>query len=322
LVKAYILESTGSYEKLVQKTLRLKELRDGEVRIKHTAIAINAIDAEYRKGIFRAPLPAILGFAAVGYIEETKGNVGPYKAGDRVGYLCQNMGAYSTARNIRSKDLITIPKNVPDKDAAILVFKGIIAHYLVSRIFIIQPKMKVLIHGAAGSLGMLVTNLAKLAGGIVIGTVGSSVNRELALKNGCDYVVNYNLTSYESNLSNFCQSSRINVVYDFVGKDTFSKTVDFMAEYSLMVNAGSASGVINQFNLESLREKNIFVVSPSIFQYKHEFEFKLAVAEVFELFSKKIISSNISQEYSFEEILVAHHHLENRGKHGNSVVLL
>jgi NADPH2:quinone reductase len=322
LVKAYILESTGSYDKLVRKTLRLKDLQAGEVRIKHTAIAINTIDAEYRKGIFQAPLPAILGFAAIGYIEEISGNVGDYKIGDRVGYLSRRMGAYSEKRNIHYKELVTIPQNVADKDAAVLVFKGIMAYYLVSRIFIIQPNMKVLIHGAAGSLGMLVTNLAKLAGGTVIGTVGSDFKKEIALKNGCNHVVDYSLTSYETTLTELCASDKINVVYDFVGRDTFSSTVNFMSEYSLMVCAGSASGIVDKFNLESLREKNIFVVSPNIFQYKHEFEFKLAVAEVFELFSKKIISSNVTQEYSFEEIPAAHHNLENRHKYGNSVALL
>lgn len=322
LVEAYIIDSTGSHKKLIKKTVRLRELKANQVRIKHTAIAVNKIDADVRKGILQVEMPNILGFAAVGIIEEINSDTTRYKIGERVGYLLEEMGAYSEARNLDIDDLLVIPEGISDKDAAVLILNGLMAYYLVSRIFIIQPKMRVLINGAAGNLGMLITSLAKFAGAIVIGTVGSEASKEIAINNGCNYVVNYNLSDFEQKMSEICQSNKINVVYDFVGRDVFNRVVKYMADYSLMVNAGWASGIVKEFNIEALRAKNIFVVSPNVFKYAKEFEFKLAMSEIFELFSKKILLSNITQEYSFNEIPIAHQNLENRDNYGSSVILL
>lgn len=323
MVKTVIFEKTGGPEVLKFVDITLPPLKNGEVRVRHTAIGLNFHDIEYRRGTIQTPLPATPGFEAAGYVEEVMGNVGDLKVGDRVAYAVAPMGAYCEARNIHHKYLINIPNHVSDQQAAALLFKGMTAHYLVARTYVIRPKIFVLIHAAAGGLGLLLTKLVKYSGGIVIGTVGCEEKVAIAKNNGCDYVIDYSKEDFHKKLIEITNNFGAEVVFDSVGNATYKKSLECVVPFGLMVCVGTSSGKIENFDIESTRENSIFVTAPSIFKYRqNRIEMVLSANEVFDLLAKNVISDNINLKYSFDQVQMAHHDIETRATVGSNIIVL
>lgn len=323
MVKAVVVEKTGGPEVLQIKDIKLAPLKDGEVRIKQSVIGLNFIDIRYRRGDKKINLPATLGFEGCGYVEETKGDVGDLKKGDRVAYATGPMGAYCYERNIDHKYLVGVPDGVSDEQAVAVLFKGMTAHYLAKRTFYVRAGVVVLIHAAAGGVGMYLTKICKAANATVIGTVGSDEKLEIAKNNGCDYVINYNKEDFHKKVMEFTNNEGVWVVYDAVGKNTFDKSLACLIPFGLMVSYGSASGKIPAFDLEILEEKGIFITRPTLFQYKHNrMELALSASEVFNMLKNGVISDNINLKYKLDEIQLAHQDIEKRLTVGSNLIVL
>ena len=325
MVRAVIIEQNGGPEVLKIKELALPELQEGEARVRHTVLGLNFDDICIRRGDRNKLInfPAILGLEACGIVEETKGDVQNLKPGDRVGYATAPLGAYCEARNIHHKYLVGIPDYVSNEQAAALLYKGMTAHYLTKRTYFVQKGTYVIVHSAAGGVGMLLTQICKDAGAIVIGTVGSEVKVELAKSNGCDFVIDYTKENFYQHVLEITKGQGVSVVYDGVGKDTFIKSVQSLREFGLMVAFGSSSGVLPALDFEYLRPKSTFLTLPTLSLYKeNRMELALSAAEVFTLLQKNIIKDNINLKYKFDEISTAHQDMETRATVGSNIITL
>lgn len=322
-MKAYQIKEFGSPEVLKLNAIKLTEPSHGEVQIRHSFIGLNYIDIYYRKGMYKTDLPAILGFEACGIIEKIGPGVKDFKIGDRVAYATAPMGAYCEMRNISEDFLVSVPREIKDEQAASVLFKGMTAHYLLRRTFFVKPNMIVLIHAAAGGVGHFLVQMAKAYGAIVIGTVGSK-EKELIAKNiGCDYVINYKEKDVAKEVMFFTKGAGAHVVYDAVGKDSFLSSLDSLGIFGLMVSYGQASGEVPAFDIRRLTEKSLFITRPTLFCYKQDKEeLNLSAKEVFQMLIKNVISDNIKQIYSFDDLVRAHYNLENRKTLGTSVIKL
>lgn len=322
-MKAAVIEEFGSPEVLKIKKISIDDPKKGEVQIKHTAIGLNYIDIYYRKGIYKADLPAILGFEACGIIEKIGPEVKGLKIGDRVAYATAPIGAYCEKRNVNANFLVSVPDEVTDLQAAAVIFKGMTAHFLLRRTFFIKPGMLVLIHAAAGGVGHFLVQMAKVYGATVIGTVGSKEKETIAKNLGCDFVINYKEKDIAKTVMQITKGEGVHVVYDAVGKDTFLSSLDSLGLFGLMVSYGQASGDVPPFDIRRLTEKSLFITRPTLFRYKDDREeLEMSAREVFQMLIKKVISDNIKQIYSFDDIVLAHKNLEMRKTIGTSVIKL
>lgn len=323
MVKMVTIKQNGGPDVLEISDQKLPPLKNGEVLVKQSCIGINHLDIEYRRGIRKLNLPSSLGFEACGVIEAIKGDVGDFKISDRVAYALAPIGAYTEMRNISSKYLVPVPYNVKDEDAAAILFKGMTAHYLVTRTFLIQPKMIALVSGAAGCVSMILTKMIKYANGIVIGTVGSDEKAAIAKANGCDYVINYKKEDIFKRVKEITNNEGVNVVYDAIGKSMFNSLISCIRPFGLMVSYGSCSGILSGVNLELLRANSIFLTIPSLFKYRqHRIEMALCANDVFDLLARGVISSNLGKIYEFEQIGLAHKDVENGLDVGAKVIKL
>ncbi len=320
-MKAIKIEEFGGAEVLKIAEEPIKPLALGELRIRHKALGLNYIDIYYRKGIYKPKLPAILGFEACGVVEEVNEDSGGFKVGDRVAYATAPLGAYCELRNVPHDYAVHVPDGVSDRDAAAVLFKGMTAHYLLRRTFFVKPEMIVLIHAAAGGVGSFLVQMAKFYRAIVIGTVGSNERAKIATKLGCDYVINYKLEDVAKRVNEITNGAGVHVVYDGVGKDTFMASLDSLGMFGLMVSFGQTSGDVPAFDIRRLTEKSLFITRPTLFSYKaSRQELEMSAHEVFQMLITGIISSNINQIYSFNDIAKAHYDLETRKTTGTSVI--
>jgi NADPH2:quinone reductase len=316
------IEEFGGPETLKIVDIPIKPLEAGEVRIRHKALGLNYIDIYYRTGIYQPTLPAVLGFEACGIVEEVGEDNGGFKVGDRVAYATAPLGAYCEMRNVHHDYIVHVPKEVTDKQAAAVLFKGMTAHYLLRRTFFVKPEMIILIHAAAGGMGHFLVQMAKFYKAIVIGTVSSEEKAKIAKDLGCDYVINYKTEDIAKRVNEITHGAGVHVVYDAVGKDTFLASLDSLGLFGLMVSYGQASGDVPPFDIRRLTEKSLFITRPTLFLYKnHRKELKMSANEVFQMLINKAISDNINQIYKFDDIVKAHQDLESRKTIGSSVIV-
>jgi NADPH2:quinone reductase len=197
------------------------------------------------------------------------------------------------------------------------------AHYLTKRTFFVKKGMYILIHAASGGVGMYLTKMCKEVGAIVIGCVGYDEKIAVAKSNGCDYVINYLNEDFHKMVMDITKNKGVNAVYDSIGKNTFLKSIMCLSNYGIMVSYGTSSGPIPPFDINYLREKNIFLTSPSIFKYKeNRYELIFSSSEIWTMLQKNIITDNINMKYKFEDIQTAHKDIENRATVGSNIIVL
>ena len=320
-MKTAIIKEFGSPEVIKIVSLSLSAPLPGEVTIKHKALGLNYIDIYHRKGLYKPELPAILGYEACG--EVVLSTVEAFKPGDRVAYVTAPMGAYCEMRNVHHSFLIPVPDKISDDQVAGAIFKGMTAHFLLKSVHPIKPGMTILVHAASGGVGHFLVQMAKFYQLKVIGTAGSDEKIKIASSLGCDHVINYSKEDIAKKVMEFTNGKGADIVYDAVGKDTFQASLDSLKLFGLMVSYGQASGEIADFNLRKLTEKSLFITRPTIFRYNNNREDLLASSkEVFEMLIRKDIKDNIKQIYNFDDIVKAHHDLENRKTIGSSIIQL
>jgi NADPH2:quinone reductase len=321
MVQAIRFAKTGGPEVLEWQAVEVGKPGPGQVRLRHSAVGLNFIDTYQRSGLYPMPLPSGLGSEAAGIIEEVGPGVSGLKSGDRVAYAGGPLGAYSEARVMPADRLVPVPAGITDQQGAAMMLKGMTAWYLIRRTHVVKPGETILIHAAAGGVGLIVCQWAKHLGATVIGTVGDDAKAALAKKNGCDHAINYRREDFVSRVNEITGGKKCPVVYDSVGKDTFYKTLDCIAPLGLMALFGQSSGSVPPVDLGILAGKgSLFVTRPTLNTYTASREDLLTASrELFEVVLSGAVKIAVNQSYKLREAAQAHRDLEGRKTTGSTI---
>jgi NADPH:quinone reductase len=322
--KAILLEQPGGPENLKWKDIPDPKPGAGEVVLKQTVVGVNFIDVYHRSGLYTLPnYPAIIGMEAVGVITELGEGCEGLSVGDRVGYGVGPMGAYTQARAIPAEKVVKIPDTVVSEIAAAMMLKGLTAYFLVRRTFIAGPDHTVLVHAAAGGVGLLLCQLAKLLGARVIGTVGSEEKAALAAANGCDFTILYKKEDVVKRVKEITGGEGVNAVYDAVGKDTIGISLDCLMRFGILVSYGQASGPVPPIDpLELSRRGSLFFTRPSLMHYMEKTEdYQRSLSELFDILARGLLKVNVGQSYYLSDAVSAHRDLE-AGKTTGSTIMI
>ncbi|MFN8911238.1 MAG: zinc-binding dehydrogenase, partial [Alphaproteobacteria bacterium] len=233
-----------------------------------------------------------------------------------------NGGAYSQVRNINANFIFAVPESVTDKIAASSIVRGLTAHALAHRVFIVRSGVAVLIHAAAGGVGKILAQWCNHLGAYVIGTVGSDEKKQIALENGCHQVINYNAEDLIAKVVEYTKGLKVNAVYDSIGRSTFDRSLDCLMNMGIMVLYGSSSGDVDTVDCKKIASKSLFFTRPSVFHYKgNRFELILSANELFSNIAKGVIKIPDPEVLQLEKAALAHEKLQNR-KLANSIVLI
>lgn len=323
MAEAIMLRETGGPEVLRTETIEIGTPGPGEVRLRQTAVGVNFHDCYVRSGLYKTlKLPGIPGLEAAGIIEATGPDVTGFKAGDRIAYFAPAYGGYASARNIRATELLRLPATVDDRLAAAMVLKGLTAQMLVKRVHQVRPGDRVLVHAAAGGVGQILCQWADKLGAEVIGTVGSEEKAVIARRSGCRHVILYRQESFVERVKAITGGKGVHVVYDSVGADTFSGSLDCLALLGHLVNFGQSSGPVPPFAVARLSAGSYSVSRPMLFHYTVDraVRDKMA-AELFAVLSDGTIRVGAPRTFALKDAAEAHRALEARQTSG-SVVLL
>ena len=294
-----------------------------EMRVRHTAVGLNYIDTYHRTGLYKIPLPSVIGREGAGVVEAIGAAVTEFKVGDRVAYASAPIGSYAEARLIAADRVVKIPNNVTDQQAASIMLKGMTAQYLIRRTYVVKPGDTILFHAAAGGVGLILCQWAKHLGATVIGTVGSEEKATLAKANGCDHVINYRNEDFVARVAEITAGKKCAVVYDGVGKDTFLKSLDCVRPRGLVALFGNASGKVEPLDLGVLAAKgSLFVTRPTLDTHVATREELVATAnDLFDVVGRGIVKIEINQTYALKDAAQAHRDLEARKTTGSTVLI-
>ena len=294
----------------------------GEARIRHTAIGLNFIDTYHRSGLYPLELPAGLGVEAAGVVESLGPGVQGLEPGDRVAYVGPPPGAYAQARNFPAQRLVRIPTGVSDETAAASMLKGLTAWYLLFRSYAVRAGDPVLVYAAAGGVGLILSQWGRHLGVRVIGVVSTAAKAELARANGCDEVVMADAPGFVARVRELAGGG-VAAVYDSVGRDTFTQSLDCLRPHGTMVTYGNASGPVEPFSpLELSRRGSLFVTRPVLFDFiATPAELNAACAALFEVLTAGVVQVSVNQRYALADAARAHRDLEARRTTGSSILL-
>jgi NADPH:quinone reductase len=321
MVQAIRFAKTGGPEVLEWQQVEVGPPGPGQVRLKHSAVGLNYIDTYQRSGLYPIQLPSGLGGEGAGIVEEVGPGVSGLKAGDRVAYAGGPLGAYSEARVMPAERLVPVPDGITDQQGAAMMLKGMTAWYLVRRTHVVKPGETILIHAAAGGVGLIVCQWAKYLGATVIGTVGDDQKAALAKAHGCDHPINYRREDFVARVNEITGGKKCPVVYDSVGKDTFYKSLDCIAPLGLMASFGQSSGAIGAVDIGILAGKgSLFLTRPTLNTYTATREELLGAAnELFDVVKKGAVKIEINQTYPLRDAARAHQDLQDRKTTGSTV---
>ena len=320
--KAIRIHETGGPEVLKWEEVEVGRPGPGEALLRQTAVGLNFIDTYHRTGLYPLPLPAVLGMEGAGMVEEVGAGVSEVKPGDRVAYAGV-LGAYTERRLIAADRLVPLPDGVSDIQAAAMMLKGMTAEYLLLRTHRVEKGETILVHAAAGGVGLIMCQWAKHLGATVIGTVGSDEKAELARANGCDHPIVYTRENFTERVRALTGGAGVPVVYDSVGKDTFLGSLDCLRPLGLMVSYGNASGAVPPFNIGLLAQKgSLFLTRPVLMAYTAKREDLLASARaLFEVVASGVVKIKLERTWPLEDAASAHRELEGRRTTGSTVLI-
>ncbi|WP_460482533.1 quinone oxidoreductase family protein [Comamonas humi] len=326
MAKAVLFDRTGGPEVLYVKDVEVGQPGPGEVRLEQKAVGLNYADTYFRSGIYPVPLPSGMGVEGAGVVTAVGDGVVNVKVGDRVTYtgFTNTLGAYSTERLVPAAALIAMPDQLDFETAACITMRGLTSAYLMRRIYDFKPGETILLHAAAGGVGLIVSQWAKLLGLTVIGTVSTDAKAEVARAHGCDHLINYSREEVAPAVRALTDGRGVDVVFDSVGKDTFMASLDSLRRRGLMVCVGTASGPIPPFDPHILARKgSLYLTRPALADYIADPAEKQALlAELFDHVSQGRIRIDIQKRYALEEAEQAHRDLESRKTVGASVFVL
>jgi NADPH2:quinone reductase len=305
-------EQTGGPDVLAWREVEVGRPGAGQVRLRHTAVGLNYIDTYHRSGLYNLPLPSGLGSEAAGVVEEIGPGVAGLKPGDRVAYAGGPIGAYAEARVMPAERLVPVPAGISDAEAAAMMLKGMTAWYLVRRTHPVKSGETILVHAAAGGVGLIVCQWAKHLGATVIGTVGDNEKAALAKRNGCDHPILYRSEDFVARVNELTAGR----------KHTFYKSLDCLAPLGLMVSFGQSSGAIGPVDIGILSGKgSLFLTRPTLNTYTASREDLLTAArELFQVVESGAVKIAVNQTYPLREAARAHRDLEGRKTTGQTVL--
>jgi NADPH:quinone reductase len=316
----------GGPEVLYSAPVAVADPGPGQVRLRHAAVGLNYADTYFRNGTYPIPLPSGIGVEAAGVVEAVGEGVTQVAVGDRVTYtgFTNTLGAYSTARLIDATPLIKLPDGIALETAAAMTMRGLTAAYLLRRIHPFKPGDTLLLHAAAGGVGLIISQWARLLGLRVIGTVSTEEKAALALAHGCEHTINYSHEDVAQRVRALTDGQGVNVVFDSVGKTTFQASLDSLKRRGLMVCMGTASGPIPDFNPHVLARKgSLFLTRPALADYIADPAEKAELAgEIFGHILAGRIRIGIHQRYALADAVQAHRDLESRKTTGSSIFVI
>ncbi|MBD9629052.1 quinone oxidoreductase family protein [Pseudomonas sp. PDM19] len=326
MAKAVRFYETGGPEVLRYEDVEVGEPGPGQVRIRHVAVGLNYADTYFRNGTYAVPMPSGMGVEAAGVVVAVGEGVTNVVPGDRVTYtgFINTLGAYSTERLVPAAPLIRLPENIAFETAAAMTMRGLTSAYLLRRIHDFKPGQSILLHAAAGGVGLIVSQWAKLLGLRVIGTVSSDAKAEIAFAHGCEHVINYSQEGVAERVRELTDGRGVDVVFDSVGKDTFMTSLESLKRRGLMVCVGTASGPIPPFDPVLLAMKgSLFLTRPALADYIADPAEKAALLdELFTHVGNGDIRIEINQHYALEDAVQAHRDLESRKTTGSSIFVI
>jgi NADPH2:quinone reductase len=322
MTKAIRIHATGGPEVLRWEDVPVPEPGPGEVLLRHEAVGLNYIDVYFRTGLYKLPnLPAVIGQEGAGVVAALGDGVTRFAVGDRVAYA-GSLGAYAKVRVIPADRLIKLPDGVSSQVAAAITLQGLTAHYLIHRTYAVKPGDTILVHAAAGGVGLLLCQWAKHLGARVIGVVSNAAKAELAKAAGAAHTI-VGTATLAGDVKRITGGEMVPVVYDSVGRDTFLPSLDCLAPLGLMVSYGNSSGPVPPFELSLLSAKgSLFITRPTLATYtaKRPVLEKMA-AELFAAVADGVLHADINQTFPLSEAAAAHTALEGRHTTGQTVLI-
>jgi len=295
----------------------------GEVLIRQTAIGLNFIDVYERTGLYAGALPSGLGREGAGVVEAIGPRVSGIAVGDRVAYASATPGAYAQERVIPADRVVKIPEGVSDRLAAAAMLKGLTARFLVRQTHRVRKGETVVVHAAAGGVGLIVAQWARHLGAVVIGVAGSDAKAAFALQHGCHHALVLGRDDLAARVRDLTGGLGAHVVYDSIGKDTFFGSLDCLRPLGMMVTYGNASGPVPPVApLELAKRGSLFLTRPILFHYiARRADLERAARELFEVIGQGVVRIEIGQSYALQDVAQAHRDLEARRTIGSTVLI-
>ena len=315
------VHETGGPEALEWEEVEVGDPGPGQVKLRQEAAGLNFIDVYHRTGLYKQELPFTPGTEGAGVVEAIGGNVTNVKVGDRVAYAGP-IGGYAEERLIAADRLIKLPDGISTEQAAAAMLQGMTVHMLLRSVHRVQPGETILIHAAAGGVGLIVCQWAKALGATVIGTVSTDEKAELARAHGCDHPIVYTREDFVAEVDRITGGRKLPVVYDSVGRDTFMKSLDCLAPRGLMVSFGNSSGAVEPLSPLVLSQKgSLFLTRPTLFNYiAARDELEQAAAELFDMIASGKVRIEVTQRFPLKHAAEAHRALEARKTSGSTVL--
>jgi len=323
MTKAIRMFKTGGPEVMEYVDVEVGDPGPGEVRIRHAACGLNFIDVYFRIGLYPQPLPSGLGQEGAGTIEAVGAGVSDFNVGDRVAYAGRPNGAYAEARVMPADILVKLPDSISFDTAAAMMLQGMTVQYLLRQTYPLKGGETILLHAAAGGIGLIACQWARALGVTVIGTVSTDEKAALATAAGCTHVINYKTENFVERVKELTAGKGVPVVYDSIGKDTFIGSLDCLSPRGMMVSFGSASGAVTPFGVNELASRgSLFLTRPSLGNYvATRAALDATAGDLFAMVESNKLSIDINQRYALKDVGQAHSDLEGRKTTGSTILI-
>jgi NADPH2:quinone reductase len=320
--KAIRMHENGGPDVLKWESVPMPEPGPGEVLIHHEAVGLNYIDVYFRTGLYKTALPATPGMEGSGVVRAVGSAVTDLKPGDRIAYAGGPIGAYATDRVLSADRVVKLPDAIDFKTGAAMMLQGMTAQYLLRRTFNVRAGQTILVHAAAGGVGLILCQWAKHIGATVIGVVSTEEKAEIAKAHGAAHTIIGHAT-LAAEVKKLTGGAMVPVVYDSVGKDTFMASIDSLAPLGMMVSYGNASGPVPPVDISLLGAKgSLFLTRPTLATYTAAHGDLLAVSDdLFKVVESGAVKITVNQTFPLSEAAAAHTALEARKTTGSTVLI-
>ena len=326
--KAQVVHELGPAEVMRWEDWPVPDPALGEVRMRHTAIGINFADTYHRRGVSHPwpvpPCPVVLGFEGVGIVEDVGDGVTAFGSGDRVAYGIPPLGSYAEVRNYPVDKLLHLPEDLDDRQVAALFLKGMTAHYLLHRTYPVQTGDVILVHAAAGGMGLILCQWAKALGAVVVGTVSTEEKAEIARAAGCHYPVVRSKEDFVKKVLEVTDGEGVPVVYESIGRDTIQKSLDSLRPMGICAAYGHVSGPPDPIDIiqDLGRRGSLFITRPAIMHYvEKRSDLERTASALFKAIGDGVLDANINYEYALKDAVSAHRAIESGNTRGSTVLI-
>jgi NADPH2:quinone reductase len=317
------VHEAGGPEVLHWEDVEVGEPGPGQVRLCQEAAGLNFIDVYHRTGLYKQELPFTPGVEGAGVVEAIGPDVTGVSVGDRVAYAGP-IGGYAEERLIDAARVVKLPESISSEQAAAMMLQGLTAHMLLYGVHRVQAGETILVHAAAGGVGLIMCQWAKALGATVIGTVGSDEKAELARAHGCDHPIVYTRQDFVAEVDRITNGAKLPVVYDGVGRDTFMKSLDCLHRRGMMASFGNASGPVDSFSPGILAQKgSLFLTRPTMYDYvATREELEQAAGDLFDVVDSGKVKIEVKQRFALKDAAEAHRALESRKTSGSTILTI